>query len=43
MRKYPNQLNFPPNYQCVSETDGGIILAAKALAAFQVRILVLLT
>ena len=37
MRRYPNQLRMPPNYRCVYDQDGGILLAAKALEAFQVR------
>ena len=35
-RRYP-QLKVPPDFICVFEKDGGILLADKALAAFQVR------
>lgn len=34
-KKYP-QLKIPAEYMCVFEKDGGILLADKALAAFQV-------
>ena len=35
-QRYPDQLKLPDDYKCVYEGSGGIILAAKALAAFQV-------
>ena len=34
-RRYP-QLTLPAKYECVYDKDGGILLADKALAAFQV-------
>ena len=34
-RRYP-QLKLPADYKCVYDKDGGILLADKALAAFQV-------
>lgn len=34
-RRYP-QLKIPADYRCVFEKDGGILLADKALTAFQV-------
>ena len=35
-KKYPHQLILPPHYECVLEEDGGILLASKCVAAFQV-------
>ena len=35
--RYP-QLKIPADYRCVFEKDGGILLADKALAAFQVTL-----
>ena len=35
-RRYPHQLNLPVHYQCVLDEDGGVLLASKCLAAFQV-------
>ena len=35
-RRYPHQLNLPLHYQCVLDEDGGVLLASKCLAAFQV-------
>ena len=35
-RRYSHQLNLPLHYQCVLDEDGGVLLASKCLAAFQV-------
>ena len=34
--RYPHQLNLPLHYQCVLDEDGGVLLASKCVAAFQV-------
>ena len=35
-RRYSHQLTLSPDYDCVLEDDGGILLASKCLAALQV-------
>ena len=37
-QRYPHQLKLPSNYQCLFDEDGGILLAARCVAAFQVRL-----
>ena len=34
--RYSEQLQLPADYKCVYEGDGGVLLADKAVAAYQV-------
>ena len=36
-KRYPNQLCLADNMECVYEEDGGILMASKAVGAYQVR------
>ena len=36
--RYSKQLCFPANTECVFEEDGGILMATKAVAAYQVKL-----
>ncbi len=35
-RRYPKQLSLPLDTACVFEEEGGVLMAAKAVAAYQV-------
>lgn len=39
--RYSSQLSLQQNVKCVYEEDGGILLASKAMAAYQVKSLLL--